>query len=110
MSTLYERINCLRAQRGLSLTDLAERSGVSRGYLHLLATGKHNLTIDKLEAIAAGLDTTAASLLSESERGVLLSLEDDEFRAVMLMREGNYPALLRLIADEMTASEQEQSA
>lgn len=55
-----------RNLRGMSLSDLAARSGVSRNYLHRIEKGKNNLTVEKLVAIAQALEVTVGALLGET--------------------------------------------
>ena len=58
-----ERLRRLRAAGGLSLQDLARRSGVSRAMLSQIETPKTNPTIAVLWKIAHGLAVTFAQLL-----------------------------------------------
>ena len=58
-----ERLRRLRAAGGLSLQDLARRSGVSRAMLSQIETLKTNPTIAVLWKIADGLGVTFAELL-----------------------------------------------
>ena len=66
----------LRSQRiaaGLTLRDLAERTGVSNAYLSQLERGMHEPSLSVLRAISLALDVPLASLLTRA--GVL---EDDD--------------------------------
>lgn len=45
----------LRTEAGLSVTDLAERAGVSRQTLHNLETGKYRPTWDVVQRLAGAL-------------------------------------------------------
>jgi len=47
-----------RQYRGLTLEQLAERAGTSKGYLSQIETGKRVGTVDKLQKIAAALNLT----------------------------------------------------
>ncbi|MBI5502452.1 MAG: helix-turn-helix transcriptional regulator [Deltaproteobacteria bacterium] len=58
-----ERLRRLRGSGGLSLQDLAQRSGVSRAMLSQIETLKTNPTIAVLWKIAAGLGVPFAELL-----------------------------------------------
>ncbi len=56
------RVRQLRAERAMSLEALAERSGVSRSMISLIERGESSPTAVLLEKLAAGLDTTLATL------------------------------------------------
>ncbi|WP_369243871.1 helix-turn-helix domain-containing protein [Streptomyces sp. R41] len=55
----------LRAQRHLSTTELARRSGVARATLTALESGRGNPTLDTLYALATVLDTSPAELIAD---------------------------------------------
>lgn len=57
------RIRALRAKRQMSQEDLAERAGISRGYLARLEIGMHDPTITTLEKLAKALRVKVADLL-----------------------------------------------
>ncbi|MEZ0069267.1 transcriptional regulator with XRE-family HTH domain [Streptacidiphilus sp. MAP12-20] len=59
-----ERIRALRAQRGISLSELARRAGIGKATLSGLETGTRNPTAETLYAIAGQLDVPLAMLLS----------------------------------------------
>jgi transcriptional regulator with XRE-family HTH domain len=56
------RVRQLRAERGLSLDALADRSGVSRSMISLIERAETSPTAVVLEKLAAALDTTLAGL------------------------------------------------
>lgn len=56
------RVRQLRAQQSMSLEALAGRSGVSRSMISLIERGEASPTAVVLEKLAAGLDTTLATL------------------------------------------------
>ena len=58
------RVRQLRAERGLSLDGLAERSGVSRSMISLIERAETSPTAVVLEKLAAALDTTLAGLFT----------------------------------------------
>ncbi|SEK85097.1 helix-turn-helix domain-containing protein [Streptacidiphilus jiangxiensis] len=58
------RIRALRAQRGISLSELARRAGVGKATLSGLETGTRNPTAETLYAIAGQLGVPLAMLLS----------------------------------------------
>lgn len=65
---LSERLGRLRAERGLTLDALAERSGVSRSMISLIERGKSSPTAAVLDRLAAGLGVTIASLFADDAR------------------------------------------
>lgn len=68
-STLTERVaqrvRELRAQRGLSLDDLAARSGVSRSMISLVERAESSPTAVVLEKLATGLGVPLAALFDQ---------------------------------------------
>ena len=54
-----------RGERGLSLGELARRSGVSKQTLSKLETSSGNPTVDTLDSLASALDVSLRSLLTE---------------------------------------------
>ncbi|CAO3355887.1 Transcriptional regulator, Xre-family with cupin domain [Azospirillum palustre] len=66
-SRLATRLRALRADRGLTLDGLAERSGVSRSMISLVERGESSPTASVLERLAAGLGVTLATLFAEAE-------------------------------------------
>jgi XRE family transcriptional regulator, regulator of sulfur utilization len=63
------RVRALREAMGLSLRDLAERSGVSAPMLSQVERGETSPTLAIAGRIAAGLDLTLSQLLRLDERG-----------------------------------------
>lgn len=72
MSTsIGENIRSLREGRGMSLSELARRSHISRGYLHLIEKEDGNPTQEKLIAIAKALEVSVSQIIGEKpERSV----------------------------------------
>jgi transcriptional regulator with XRE-family HTH domain len=64
---LAARLRGLRAERGLTLDGLAERTGVSRSMISLIERGESSPTAVLLNRLAAGLGVTLASLFAEKE-------------------------------------------
>ncbi len=56
------RVRRLRAEHGIALEALAERSGVSRSMISLIERGETSPTAVVLEKLAAALDTSLAAL------------------------------------------------
>lgn len=65
---LAERLRGLRADRGLTLDGLAERTGVSRSMISLIERGESSPTAAVLDRLAGGLGVTLASLFAETSR------------------------------------------
>jgi transcriptional regulator with XRE-family HTH domain len=59
---IARRIRDLRAERRLSLDDLAQRCGVSRSMISLIERGRSSPTAVILEKLATGLNVSLASL------------------------------------------------
>ena len=64
---LAERLRSLRAEQGLTLDGLAERTGVSRSMISLIERAESSPTAAILDKLAAGLGVTLASLFAERE-------------------------------------------
>lgn len=64
--TLAENIKRLRNVKQLSQPQLAEKAGISKGYIYMLETGEmKNPSIDKLLKIAEALNCTIADLIGQ---------------------------------------------
>ncbi|HWT22667.1 MAG TPA: helix-turn-helix transcriptional regulator [Solirubrobacteraceae bacterium] len=72
LAALGAHVRARRLAAGLTLRDLAARTGVSNAYLSQLERGMHEPSLRVLRAIAAALDVPLATLLTRA--GVL---EDD---------------------------------
>jgi XRE family aerobic/anaerobic benzoate catabolism transcriptional regulator len=64
---LGRRARALRLGHGWTLRDVAERSGLSPRFLVQLEAGRGNISIKRLADLARALETTPASLLTESD-------------------------------------------
>jgi transcriptional regulator with XRE-family HTH domain len=73
------RVRALREAMGLSLRDLAERSGVSAPMLSQVERGETSPTLATAERIAAGLDLSLSQLLR---------LDEDRHLAIVRRRGG----------------------
>lgn len=76
------RVRALREARGLSLRDLAQRSGVSAPMLSQVERGETSPTLAVAAKIAAGLDLTLSQLLRLDERQHVAVVRRQERRAV----------------------------
>jgi transcriptional regulator with XRE-family HTH domain len=73
-------LRTLRQRRGLSVAQLAERSGVARATLTKLEAGQGNPTIDTLYALADTLGAALGDLIDEPSARVEVIRADDGIR------------------------------
>lgn len=66
--TISRRIRALRAERGLTLEALAEKTGVSRSMISAIERGTTSPTAVLLERLATGLGVMLADLFDRPER------------------------------------------
>jgi transcriptional regulator with XRE-family HTH domain len=59
------RIKKLRERKGWNLSELAQRSGISRSYLYQIERGDSTPTQDKIEKLAEAFDALPSELLGE---------------------------------------------
>ena len=59
-----QRVRSLRAERGLTQEQLAERAGISVDFLSLVERGKSSPSFENLEEIADALEVSVAELFS----------------------------------------------
>lgn len=64
--TTGERIRILRDRAGLTLRDLADRSGTHVSTIHGIESDKTQARVETLRVLAAALGVTVAALLGES--------------------------------------------
>lgn len=86
----------LRKQRGLSLTELARKSGVSRGYLYLIESGNSVPSIEKTQLIADVLGVTIDILINGDN-----PYSSDEQRLLAAWKTDNYSVILHMVAKEI---------
>lgn len=75
---LGENVRRLRLDRGLSVVDLAARSGIARATLTQLESGRGNPTIETIAALAPVLGTEAHALLRYEPAPHVLVVRDGE--------------------------------
>jgi XRE family transcriptional regulator, master regulator for biofilm formation len=69
MAAISANIRRERIKQGLTLSELARRSGISKSYLHSLENGRvGSIGIETLGKIAGGLEVTFHELTGEIER------------------------------------------
>lgn len=64
--SLGRRARAHRLARGLTIREVAERSGVSPRFLVQLESGAGNISVRRLADVAGALETTAAALLTDA--------------------------------------------
>jgi XRE family transcriptional regulator, aerobic/anaerobic benzoate catabolism transcriptional regulator len=67
LDSLGRRARRARVERGWTIRDMAERSGVSARFLVQLEAGKGNISVKRLADVARALETTPAALLTEED-------------------------------------------
>jgi XRE family aerobic/anaerobic benzoate catabolism transcriptional regulator len=67
LAALGRRARELRVERGWTLREVAERSGVSPRFLVQLEGGRGNISVRRLADVAKALDTTPSALLDRSD-------------------------------------------
>ena len=60
-------INAWRRFRGLSVTELAKRTGLSRGYVHAIEAGTKQMSVGTLLKMGEALDANIAFLVTDAE-------------------------------------------
>ena len=75
---LGENVRRLRLERGLSVVDLAARSGIARATLTQLESGRGNPTIETIAALAVALGADADRLLRYDPAPAVLVVRDGE--------------------------------
>lgn len=58
-----EKVQAARRLQGLSLEDLAERSGMNWSYIAQIERGERNISIDNMAALAAALELPLREVL-----------------------------------------------
>ena len=71
MSRLGETIKLTRSEHRLSLAQLARTSGLSKGFLSQVESGRSNPSLDSLAKIAQALDTSPTQLLARAGSGAV---------------------------------------
>lgn len=101
-----------RQQRGLTLTGLAERSGIAKSTLSTLESGEGNPTVETLWAIANALDVPFGLLVSGSEPGnttLETEMEGSGSRVRLIERSDGDPEI-EVYSVELKAGYRQESA
>ncbi|MBA3353671.1 MAG: helix-turn-helix transcriptional regulator [Blastocatellia bacterium] len=74
--TLAENLTRLRKQKQFSQPELADKAGVSKGYVYMLEAGDMaNPSLDKLLKISEALNCTIADLVGESKTAARVDIQ-----------------------------------
>lgn len=68
VEALAVEIKARRAELGITQEDLADKSGLDRGYVSLIEVGQKQPTLSVLFRLAYGLDLTFSELAARVER------------------------------------------
>jgi XRE family transcriptional regulator, aerobic/anaerobic benzoate catabolism transcriptional regulator len=68
LEALGRRTRTLRLERGWTIREVAERSGLSQRFLVQLEAGEGNISVRRLGEVARALQTTPAALLTEYQQ------------------------------------------
>lgn len=90
------RIRQLREKKGWSLTDLAERSGVSRSYIFQLESGKSAPTEEKILQLANAFGALPSELLGETVEDITISDSLQRFATAANLGSGDIQMLARI--------------
>ena len=79
----YKYAKMIRKQKGISLQELSDKTGLSVAYLSKYENGKANITIATLKKIANELGVTIADMLTEpADSNILVVREEERYRLV----------------------------
>jgi transcriptional regulator with XRE-family HTH domain len=78
MESLYGKIRAIRLERGMTLQDLSNKSGLSVGFLSQVERGNSSLTITSLERIAEGLGVPITSFFETVQNDRYVVKKDDQ--------------------------------
>jgi XRE family transcriptional regulator, aerobic/anaerobic benzoate catabolism transcriptional regulator len=67
LRALGRRVRNRRLEKGSTLREVAERSGVSPRFLVQLESGRGNISVRRLADVAGALETTASALLADGD-------------------------------------------
>lgn len=84
--TTGSRLRGLRAERGLSLSELSRRSGIGKGTVSELENDRRSARLDTLFALSTALNAPLGALLPEEDRAAGVRVVGDSVTAVLLDR------------------------
>lgn len=86
-STIGDQVKLARHRRGLSISELARRSGISKGTLSNIESGSGNPTIGTLDVLAVALALPLADLIFAPHSLSSVHVRATDLRAGSVMRE-----------------------
>lgn len=89
LNGIGERLRDFRKKRGLTLQELALRTGLSASYLSQIENARANLTLDTLLSIANELNVNLAELFSDQNPNQVRVVRSDERRTYPLKDGGS---------------------
>jgi transcriptional regulator with XRE-family HTH domain len=87
-SHVGDRLRSLRQERGLSLAEVAEGTGISTSFLSLVETGRSDITLGRLMLLVKFFDTSVEELLPEAPSFDTGLVRQDDRRHVTSPAEG----------------------
>ena len=76
----YQNVRILRKEKRMSLTELAEKSGLSISFLSNYENGKVNISVASLKKISSAMNVPVSRLLTDDDTGeVTLVRHDDRY-------------------------------
>jgi transcriptional regulator with XRE-family HTH domain len=91
--SIGERIKALRAERKLTLAELADRAGVSTSYLSQVERDKTTPSLATLTAMAAALDVQVRYFFETTAEAAFVTRSDDQVRSGEAVPPGNLAAV-----------------
>jgi transcriptional regulator with XRE-family HTH domain len=64
---LARNLRLIRAQKGISQEELADRAGLHRTFVGSVERGERNISIDNVEKLAKALGVMASGLIGEGQ-------------------------------------------
>ena len=97
LALLGGRVRARRQQQGLTVAQLAERSGISRRMLTQIELGQANPSLVTVDKVARALDTDLAGLALEDAPPEVLAVRPAEAATVMWSGDAGSAALLHVV-------------
>lgn len=101
---LHRRVNALVVGSGMTVTELARRTGISRGYLYEILKGRSKPTFPKIEAIADALSVEVKHLVDEAVPTNQIDLRNQQ-KLLYYWHHRQWKDLLKLVSEEMSRVE-----
>lgn len=86
---VLEKIKILRKSKGLTLQDVAKKSGLTKGYLSRVENGRISPSIGTLIRVVQGLEVELGDLFSNADEGVQPIVVTEKDRKVVIDDQGH---------------------